>query len=610
MILLPQNSATLLHNLSGLLFLFSFVFSEEINVYPSLPVQTYENGRFPGIWKFPVSGKGRLNLHAYTEAKENYVKTGCPSWKLFVTMNTGSPVLAEKYYENGEENFFPAPKPWFTDDFDLKQLNANSEVGNMKNISIDLSGFKGNQFLTVWAEEAELEKSTKREIQDKWGLSTSCQKTIQFNLTSEAIQLENETGNQNVTDAVSIISTDGFQPLSKKYIETHSAIFYNNVSAPNDGVKVSCDEEFYFKIDEVFDVGGTVSILAANSSYSVCLNQTPDESCPEDVTIESGKALYVSLPAPGIWFLRASDSSCRNGTLDSGIIGAGLNVTLTGCPGNCGEEDGRGNCKTYFTEGAVLLSTCKCKAGYKGVACSDPSQAMEVSTQLLELLLLTLSNLFFLPAIFIAVHRRYWQEAFLFTIAMGCSTMYHACDQFSTQKYYCIAEYDTLQFSDFVASTAAIWATVLCVADLPDRWVSFLHTVGMFCFAIGAHFNRFSGWLYATPIVVGLVIILFHWCYQCKQRRDCYPPKSAWWCHILPGCLFAAGGFLAKLVFEKEGHHPDGNYFWTHTLWHSCIGLSCAFLLPSINYEADKLYNPDPNLISYYKSFDEPHFEP
>ena len=129
-----------------ILFLFYFlVFSEEINVYPSLPVQTYENGRFPGIWKFPVSGKGRLNLHAYTEAKENFVKTGCPSWKLFVTMNDGSPVLANEFYENAEESFFPSPKPWFTDDFDLKQLDANSEVGNMKNISIDLSGFQGNQ---------------------------------------------------------------------------------------------------------------------------------------------------------------------------------------------------------------------------------------------------------------------------------------------------------------------------------------------------------------------------------------------------------------------------------------------------------------------------------
>lgn len=81
---------------------------------------------------------------------------------------------------------------------------------------------------------------------------------------------------------------------------------------------------------------------------------------------------------------------------------------------------------------------------------------MSLEVQLLELLLLTLSNLFFLPAIMISLHRRYWQEAIVFTIAMGCSTVYHACDQFSTQKYYCMADYDTLQFADFLAATSAV----------------------------------------------------------------------------------------------------------------------------------------------------------
>ena len=97
--------------------------------------------------------------------------------------------------------------------------------------------------------------------------------------------------------------------------------------------------------------------------------------------------------------------------------------------------------------------------------------------------------------------------------------------------------------------------------------------------------------------------------YQCRVRRDCYPPKGAWFCHIIPGLLFAAGGFLTKIIFEFEG--MDGNYYWTHTLWHAFLGLSCAFLLPDITYDATKMYNPDSNnLISYYKSFDEPNFEP
>ena len=95
-------------------------------------------------------------------------------------------------------------------------------------------------------------------------------------------------------------------------------------------------------------------------------------------------------------------------------------------------------------------------SGYNGISCSNDENYMSVSLQLLEMLLLTMSNLFFLPAIIIGLYRRYWQETVVYIIAMVCSTMYHACDQFSTQKYYCIAEYDTLQYADFLAATAAV----------------------------------------------------------------------------------------------------------------------------------------------------------
>jgi len=95
-------------------------------------------------------------------------------------------------------------------------------------------------------------------------------------------------------------------------------------------------------------------------------------------------------------------------------------------------------------------------SGYNGISCSNDENYMSVSLQLLEMLLLTMSNLFFLPAIIIGLYRRYWQETVVYIIAMATSTMYHACDQFSTQKYYCIAEYDTLQYADFLAATAAV----------------------------------------------------------------------------------------------------------------------------------------------------------
>ena len=94
--------------------------------------------------------------------------------------------------------------------------------------------------------------------------------------------------------------------------------------------------------------------------------------------------------------------------------------------------------------------------GYSGYGCSNDENAMSIQFQLVQMMLLTMSNLFFLPAIFIGFYRRYWQETTVYIVAMATSTLYHACDQFGTQKYYCIAPYDTLQFADFLAATVAV----------------------------------------------------------------------------------------------------------------------------------------------------------
>lgn len=102
------------------------------------------------------------------------------------------------------------------------------------------------------------------------------------------------------------------------------------------------------------------------------------------------------------------------------------------------------------------MSSCVCKAGYSGISCSNSEDSLSTSLQLVQMMLLTLSNLFFLPAIFIALYRRFWHETIIYTIAMAASTIYHACDQSNTQKYYCLAEYDTLQYTDFLAATVAV----------------------------------------------------------------------------------------------------------------------------------------------------------
>ena len=59
--------------------------------------------------------------------------------------------------------------------------------------------------------------------------------------------------------------------------------------------------------------------------------------------------------------------------------------------------------------------------GWRGYDCSDGEESRDESEQLLELLLLTLSNLLFIPAIILALYRRHFVEAFVYTYTMTFS---------------------------------------------------------------------------------------------------------------------------------------------------------------------------------------------
>lgn len=62
-------------------------------------------------------------------------------------------------------------------------------------------------------------------------------------------------------------------------------------------------------------------------------------------------------------------------------------------------------------------------AGWGGWSCTDDTKAQTVGTQNLATLLLTLSNLMFLPAIAVAVYRFYLVEASVYTYTMFFSTV-------------------------------------------------------------------------------------------------------------------------------------------------------------------------------------------
>ena len=69
---------------------------------------------------------------------------------------------------------------------------------------------------------------------------------------------------------------------------------------------------------------------------------------------------------------------------------------------------------------------CRCSnfiTGNRGYGCTDATHAKSAGEQLLETLLLTLSNLAMLPAICVAIYRHYYAEALVYTYTMLFSTV-------------------------------------------------------------------------------------------------------------------------------------------------------------------------------------------
>lgn len=80
----------------------------------------------------------------------------------------------------------------------------------------------------------------------------------------------------------------------------------------------------------------------------------------------------------------------------------------------------------------LFASWRRLPAGWRGWGCTDASTAQSFSRQLAAALLLTLSNLSFLPAIVVAILRCYITEASVYIFTMFFSTVTHPvlpCDQ-------------------------------------------------------------------------------------------------------------------------------------------------------------------------------------
>ncbi|XP_075035273.1 post-GPI attachment to proteins factor 6 [Mixophyes fleayi] len=244
---------------------------------------------------------------------------------------------------------------------------------------------------------------------------------------------------------------------------------------------------------------------------------------------------------------------------------------LSPCLDDCGTY---GECRLLRRNG-FLYAACSCKAGWAGWSCTDDSNALSVAQQLTATLLLTLSNLLFVPTIIVAVYHLYFVEAAVYAYTMFFSTFYHACDQPGV-TVMCIMDYDTLQFCDFFGSVVAIWVTILCMARLKKTVKYVLFMLGSLVIAMSMQLNRRGIWNMLGPCLFALIILVIAWTIRGVKRRHCYPPSwQRWVFFLLPGVSLALIA-ISVYVFAET----SANYYYTHSLWHMMVAISVTFLLP------------------------------
>ena len=299
--------------------------------------------------------------------------------------------------------------------------------------------------------------------------------------------------------------------------------------------------------------------------------------------------MLIPYPEPGVWYLglqvRCVDPDTRVqvqcwGNFRFANLMANLNLHIQPCgyrPSSyiCGEY---GVCvRTH--RGVNMFTSCRCSAGYRGWTCDDSDEAEDSLKLVGDTLLLTLSNLFFLPAVILALYYRLYTESLIYAATMFFSTFYHTCDQEINLKHLpqtieraCQALYvskEVLQFCDFFCAILSFWVTIISMAKLPEKVVSFLHMLGVLLVAVLVQYNRNGIQVFVVPIPLGVLILIITLIVRSvKKKRVLKANRScALWLSL--GVIFSVGAVLIFALIETTS-----NYQYVHSGWHVLIALS------------------------------------
>ncbi|XP_018594113.2 post-GPI attachment to proteins factor 6 isoform X1 [Scleropages formosus] len=344
----------------------------------------------------------------------------------------------------------------------------------------------------------------------------------------------------------------------------------------------------HLKLNQTNMTNGNVSVVACLAAKSPFLALNTTQSCRTafsqgyslNLNVTSPKAaLRLPFPEAAMWYLTLQ-VLCPDNASDCANVSSTVmtSVYLSACIDECGTY---GECRLLRSY-SYLYASCVCKAGWSGWGCTDGSTAQTYARQLVAALLLTLSNLSFIPPIIVALHRCYFAEASVYLFTMFFSTFYHACDQPGV-TVMCIMDYDTLQYCDFLGSLTSIWVTILCMSRFKDIYKYTLFMLGALIIAMSMQLDRRGMWNMLGPILFALLVMVLAWVYRGVKRRQCYPTTwKRWVFFLIPGIAIAIIG-LCVYVFTET----DENYFYTHSIWHIMVASSVVFLLPPREYQKE-----------------------
>ncbi|KAG5893246.1 hypothetical protein JTB14_013407 [Gonioctena quinquepunctata] len=242
--------------------------------------------------------------------------------------------------------------------------------------------------------------------------------------------------------------------------------------------------------------------------------------------------------------------------------------------GQCSKN---GRCMFMVSDG-VVFSTCVCMNKYRGWDCSDGSQATPYYMVVLELVLLVLSNLTFLPAVYIAYKRKFYIEAITYSFICFFSTFYHACDAGENIISYCLVRLSALQFGDFFCALLAIWVTLIAIADLPHLTTSVCHMVGAIILAFSTTIDKTALWIFGLPVATGIVIVSCSWYMKYRKVKQRFANRRYLYYNIPMGSVVVSIGLILYAFLQTEN-----NYKYLHSLWHIVMAMALIIVLPKPN---------------------------